>query len=89
LLLQNFPNPFNPETIISYQLPLDRNIELIIKNLFGQRIRTLIKGFQNAGYYQIPWDGRDDENNQVTSGIYIYQLNAGEFIQMKKMLMLK
>ena len=89
LLSQNFPNPFNCKTIISYQLPLNMNIELVINNLFGQRIRTVANGFHNAGYYQIAWDGRDDENNQVTSGIYIYQLNAGEFILIKKMLMLK
>ncbi len=88
-LLQNYPNPFNAETVIQYQLPTTGNVELIVYNVAGQKIRTLMNEQQDTGYHQIQWDGKNEEGMQIPSGVYLYQLRIDEFVQTKKMLMLK
>jgi len=88
-LFQNQPNPFNPETEISYYLPEGCEVKLTIYNILGRRIRTLFDGYQNVGTNTIIWDGKDDQGNQVSSGIYFYRLQAGEFNQTRKMNLLK
>jgi flagellar hook assembly protein FlgD len=84
-LLQNYPNPFNPETIIKYQITSPAAVSLKIYNLRGQEVRTLVDAVQNSGNYEIPWDGRDDFGNEVSSGVYIYRLHAGEQAAVKKL----
>ena len=89
-LQQNYPNPFNPTTTISYRLPARSRVELAIYNLLGQQIRTLVNAHQNAGAYQVQWDGRNDAGKQVGSGIYFYQLKAGnDFVETKKMVLMR
>jgi hypothetical protein len=91
-LFQNYPNPFNPETAISYIVPVGRNVsnvELAIYNLLGQKVRTLVQARQPAGLYEIHWDGRDDAGKAVASGIYLYRLRAGDFVQSRKMVLLR
>lgn len=88
-LYPNFPNPFNPTTTISYQLAKGSEIELIIYNLLGQKIRTLVNARQPLGFHQVEWDGHDEMGVEVTSGIYFYRLKAGEFVANKKMILLK
>ncbi|HEX7400990.1 MAG TPA: FlgD immunoglobulin-like domain containing protein [candidate division Zixibacteria bacterium] len=88
-LSQNFPNPFNPQTSIRYALPQDANVKLVIYNVLGQRIKTLVDGHQTAGYNTIWWDGNDENGDQVASGIYFYRLEAGKFSEVKKMMLLK
>ncbi len=88
-LSQNHPNPFNPETIIEYQLPISCHVAIIIYNTLGQEIRTLIHGEQQAGYHQIVWDGRDNSGQKVGTGIYLYQMRAGEFGALKKMVLIQ
>jgi hypothetical protein len=88
-LSQNHPNPFNPETIIEYQLPISCHVAITIYNTLGQEIRTLIHGEQQAGYHQLVWDGRDNSGKQVGSGIYLYQMRAGEFGALKKMVLIQ
>jgi len=88
-LQQNYPNPFNPSTMISYQLASESEVELTIYNMLGQEIRKLIAQHQPAGTHQIQWNGRDEAGHQVGSGVYIYKLIAGEFVQSRKMLLLK
>ncbi len=93
VLIQNYPNPFNPETVISYQIP-DLNgesveVELVIFNLLGDEVRTLVRKNQAAGYYNIIWDGRDNSGMTVSAGTYVYQIKAGKFIQSKKMTLLR
>ena len=83
-LHQNNPNPFNPVTAISYQLPTVSDVELIIYNQLGQKVSTLVSERQNAGFYQIDW-----EASNYASGIYYYRINAGKFIDVKKMILLK
>ncbi len=93
VLIQNYPNPFNPETVISYQIP-DLNgesveVELVIFNLLGDEVRTLVRKNQGTGYYNLMWDGRDNSGMTVSAGTYIYQIKAGKFIQSKKMTLLR
>jgi tetratricopeptide (TPR) repeat protein len=75
-LSQNFPNPFNPQTMIQYQLPEASHITVKIYNLFGQEVRTLVAGHREAGYHSEIWDGRDDFGRRVASGVYFYRLSA-------------
>ncbi len=88
-LKQNYPNPFNPSTTIAYSLPKTTAVELIIYNMLGQKVRTLVHTVQAAGQYQVTWNGRDDAGNPVSSGFYFYQLRTLDGLQVKKMLLLK
>lgn len=83
-LSQNFPNPFNPTTSVSFRLPNPSNVELIVYNVAGQRVKVLADGLFNAGTHVIEWDAAN-----VASGIYFYRINAGEFTESKKMILLK
>ncbi len=88
-LEQNYPNPFNPTTVISYQLSKASNIELTIYNQLGQEVRTLVSGRQSAATHHVQWDGRDNVGKQVVSGVYLYRLRADEFVQARKMVVLR
>ena len=88
-LYQNYPNPFNPSTTIKYDLPRGSNVVLKIYNMLGQEIRTLINKHQTVGYKSLTWDGKDNLGQLVSSGIYIYRLQAGTEIQSNNMLFLK
>ncbi len=88
-LKQNYPNPFNPETRIYFQIPNAQQVEIMVYNILGQRVRTLVQNHFNAGQHVVNWDGRNDAGQRVTSGVYIYRIKAGEFIDSKKMLMVK
>ena len=88
-LSQNHPNPFNPETIIRYQLPQDSEVYLVINNLKGQEIKTLIDKKQPAGFYNVVWNGKDNSGRQVASGVYIYRIKIGSFTDVKKLTLLR
>jgi hypothetical protein len=88
-LSNNYPNPFNPETKISYLLPRACRVRLEIFNLLGQRVRTLVDEDHAAGKAEVIWDGKDDEGEAVASGIYFYQIEAGDFVDSKKMVILR
>jgi len=85
----NYPNPFNPETTISYSLEHSGNVKIEVYNVKGQLVRTLINEAQNAGKHSAVWNGRDDHNRSVASGIYYYRLTAGSFTSTKKMVLMK
>jgi hypothetical protein len=89
LLSQNYPNPFNPVTEIKYTLPKDCYVELVIYNALGQKVKTLVNKFQNAGHQMVQWNSRDDRNNEVVSGVYFYKIKAADFVQAKKMVLIK
>ncbi len=90
VLQQNFPNPFNPVTSISYKLSNRETVTLAVYNMLGQRVRTLINGkAQAAGAYKVQWDGRDESGALLPSGTYFYSLKAGEKLQTRKMILLK
>ncbi|MFQ5572084.1 MAG: FlgD immunoglobulin-like domain containing protein, partial [Rhodothermales bacterium] len=85
----NYPNPFNPTTTITYALPEPVRVQLILYNLLGQPVRTLVDREQQAGRYTVAWDGRDDTRRLVASGTYYYQLRAGSFVATRPMTLLK
>ena len=88
-LLDNYPNPFNMETIISYVLSAEAEVQLRIYNVLGERVRTLVDERQTPGPKKVSWDGKDDQGNDVTSGVYFYKLKANASVHSKKMLLLK
>ena len=88
-LFQNYPNPFNPETSISFTIPNDSQITLKIFDVLGREIRTLSKGLYKVGQHSIIWDGRDDLGNLSSNGVYLYQIQAGSFQQVRKMMLLR
>ncbi len=89
VLEQNFPNPFNPETAIRYSIPAPEFVSVKIYNVRGQHIRTLVREEQAAGSYFINWDGTDDAGQFVSTGLYFYQITAGDFVKTKKMMLMK
>ena len=90
-LLQNYPNPFNPETWIPYHLSESNPVEIRIYNATGQLIKAIDLGFRHAGYYDTKeraayWDGRNENGEQIASGLYFYQISAGQFNSIRKMI---
>jgi len=88
-LYNNFPNPFNPRTIIRYEIPTSCSVELSIYNQLGQKVYTLVNKWQTAGTYQVVWDGKDDQGQPVASGVYVYQIKAGDFVEARKMVLMR
>jgi PKD repeat protein len=88
-LHQNYPNPFNPTTTISYDLPEQALVTLGIYDILGKQIKTLVNQSQDVGYKIVVWDGTDNLGRQMSAGVYLYQIEAGGFIQTRKMLYLK
>lgn len=88
-LLQNFPNPFNPQTSIMYTLPEPSYVRVTIHNILGQTVRTLVDEQQSAGFKSILWDGADSEGRQVSSGLYFYRIESGNFVAVRKMMKLQ
>ena len=89
-LANNYPNPFNPATTIKYALPQAADVELTVYNVVGQPVRTLVAEHQSAGRYVVEWDATNDSGHSLSSGMYFYRLEAsGEFLETKKMLLLK
>ena len=85
----NFPNPFNPTTQIQYDLPEEQNVNIVIYDVMGRNIRTLMNANQTAGYHSVRWDAKNDTGEGVAAGMYIYTIQAGEFRATKKMVLLK
>jgi hypothetical protein len=88
-LKQNFPNPFNPETRLYFSIPELQKVQLIVYNVVGQKVRTLLDTQYSAGRHVVNWDGLNDAGHRVPTGVYIYRLKAGDFIDFKKMTMIK
>ena len=88
-LHENYPNPFNPVTTITYDLPEKILVRLTIFDITGRRIREIVNGFQEAGFQSALWEGTDDRGQPVSGGLYFYQLKAGEFVETRKMLLIK
>lgn len=88
-LYANYPNPFNPSTIIPYDVPREAEVRLVIYNVLGQPVRTLFTGQLLPGHYQAVWDGKDSSGRQAASGIYIYSLQAEGTVVSRKMVLTK
>ena len=88
-LHQNYPNPFNPVTTLRYDLPENGLVNITIYDMLGKQVKTLINQTQDAGYRSVIWDATNDYGKPVSAGIYLYQIQAGEYMQTKKMVLLK
>ncbi|MEK7728636.1 MAG: T9SS type A sorting domain-containing protein, partial [candidate division KSB1 bacterium] len=88
-LAPNYPNPFNPETTIRYQVARGVNVNITIYNVLGQKVRTLVNGIKPAGAHRIVWNGKDERGLGLPTGMYFYKMKAGEFVQVRKMLLLQ
>ncbi|MBC8416006.1 MAG: T9SS type A sorting domain-containing protein, partial [Candidatus Cloacimonetes bacterium] len=89
-LHRNYPNPFNPETTISFSIPEDSKVELSIYNIRGQKVKTLIDDQLKKGFHEILWNSEDNNGKLVATGVYFYKLNFdGKDKAVKKMLLLK
>jgi outer membrane protein assembly factor BamB len=85
----NYPNPFNPSTTISFQLAENSPVELVIYNMKGQKVKELMNSNLDAGYYKVVWNGKDDQNRSVSSGIYFYKMKSGKYVSTGKCIQLK
>ena len=88
-LYQNYPNPFNPETRIVYDIHEAGDVRLVVYNILGQEVRTLLSGQKSTGRHEALWDGKDHEGKSMTSGVYFYSLESAGFRETRKMLLLK
>jgi len=88
---QNYPNPFNPTTKIKFGVAEPGMVTLSVFNVIGQKVKTLVDGHRDASYYEVEWDGRDDNGATVASGVYFYKVeaNSGRFVQTRSMMLLK
>ena len=86
---QNYPNPFNPITTLRYNLPVDAIVNITIYDMMGRQVKTIVNGSQTAGHKTIQWNATNDKNRPVSAGLYLYAIQAGEFKQSKKMVLLK
>lgn len=88
-LQQNYPNPFNPVTTLRYELPRRAEVVLTVNNILGRPVRTLVREEQGPGYKSVTWNGTDDRGRPVSSGVYLYRIQAGKFSQTRKMVLLR
>ncbi len=88
-LSQNYPNPFNPATTINYSIPLRTHVDISIYNLLGRRLKTIAEGMKDGGDHSVIWDGTDENGIPAATGVYMYRLKAGDYIETRKMLLLK
>jgi len=88
-LNQNFPNPFNPTTTISFSIPKSSNVELKVYNILGRQVKTLVSGAYDAGNYSVVWDATDTNGNLVSNGVYFYTIRAADYSLTRKMLFMK
>jgi hypothetical protein len=88
-LAQNYPNPFNPTTTFQYGLPEMTDVKLIIFDMLGRKVKEWTINGQNAGWYKLVWNGTDYRGNMVSTGVYIYMMKAGDFVESRKMVFMK
>ena len=89
ILYQNYPNPFNNETTFKYRVAQPSEVSIIIYNVLGQRIKIINEGFKETGTHETKWNGLNDNGISVSSGVYIYRMKAGDFVQSKKLVLMK
>ena len=85
----NYPNPFNPTTTIVYQLPIASDVQLVVYDILGEKIKTIVNERLERGRYKVTWDGRNDAGLPVSSGIYMFRFEAADFTRIHKMTLLK
>ncbi len=88
-LSHNYSNPFNPETVIHYDLPVGGHINISVFNLIGQKVVTLVGGHRPAGSYSVVWDGKDDNEKSLASGYYLYRMEADGIALTRKLILMR
>ena len=88
-VFQNFPNPFNPDTKIRYSVCKFDKVAISVYNIKGEKVRSLVDAFQEPQWYEVVWNGRDESNKPVSSGVYFYKMKAGKYTSTKKMILMK
>jgi len=88
-LEQNFPNPFNPGTKIYFEIPSTQQVTVVVYNLLGQKVKTVLDEALPPGRHVLPWDGTDERGQAVPAGVYIYRIKAGQFIAARKMVLVR
>ncbi|MEE9190977.1 MAG: T9SS type A sorting domain-containing protein [Candidatus Neomarinimicrobiota bacterium] len=88
-LAQNYPNPFNPYTTILYELPAQAKVSVVIYDFLGREVRNLVNSIEQPGSHSVNWNGKDGSGNDVSAGIYLYRIQAGGYVETKKMVLLK
>ena len=88
-LHQNYPNPFNPTTTLRYDLPEDATVSVVIYDMVGRQVRTLVSSQTSAGYHSIMWNATNNKGQSVSAGLYLYTIQSGDFRQVRKMVLLK
>jgi len=86
---QNYPNPFNLSTAIRYTLPTRSQVTISIYNVMGQKVNTIVEGSKSVGSHIVFWDGTDKTGKVVSSGVYFYRIHAGDFVESKRMMLIK
>jgi hypothetical protein len=86
-LMNNYPNPFNPSTVIEYGLNEDAHVSIVVYNYLGQNVATLVNSFVSKGHYSVTWNGTNDVGEIQSTGIYFYKMTAGDFVEVKKMVL--
>ena len=85
----SYPNPFNPSTTINYSVETGGLTSLIVYDMMGREIKSLVSGYLTPNHYSVVWNGKDNADRQVPSGIYLYRLTSGKFTDMKKVMLMK
>ena len=88
-LYQNYPNPFNPVTTLGYDLPEDGLVNIIVYDMLGNVVKNLVNDYQSSGYKIVQWDAKNNQGQPVSAGVYLYSIEARDFRQTKKMILLK
>ena len=88
-LSQNYPNPFNPTTTLKYDLPEDSFVDIMVYDMLGNMVSNLINTNQSSGYKSIQWNATNNQGEPVSAGVYLYKIQAGDFVDTKKMILLK
>lgn len=88
-LEQNFPNPFNPTTSIDFSIAKGAYVELVVLNILGEQVNTLVSGYLSAGSHQASWDGRDLYGHEAASGVYLYRLQSDSQVSVRKMILMR
>jgi hypothetical protein len=88
-LHQGYPNPFNPVTSIRYDIPEATNVQVSVYSLLGQKVKTLVSGAHQPGFYAVQWNGTNDQGNPVASGMYICRIHGDRFTAVKKLILMK
>ena len=86
---QNYPNPFNPFTNLMYELPYDSYITITIYDILGNVVNNLVDTYKSSGYNSVQWNANNNQGQPVSAGVYLYSVEAGDFRQTKKMILLK